>query len=266
MNLLMLLNETSPWVVALGVVAVAEVYSIGLMLLFRSQMGADRLALNNEVAGFKFAVIGVFYAVLLAFVVVAVWEDYHDTETAVRNEAKALVDLHQGSYALPEDVGNTMRKHLISYAEQVRDIEWPAMAKGQASGSAANELHNLGETVLLGKAEQLKDVALYHHVLDLLTVLNDNRNERLDSADGTVPNVLWLVLVAGAMITLGYPSFFGTSNITAQVLMTAALAALVALTAFVAIVLDYPFTGQVQISRAPIEQSLDQMPPRLPPP
>lgn len=262
MNLLLFLNETSPWVVALGLVAVAEVYSIGLMLLFRSRMGADRLALNNEVAGFKFAVVGVFYAVLLAFVVVAVWEDYHDTETAVRNEAKALVDLHQASYALPEEVGNTMRKHLISYTEQVRDLEWPAMAKGRPSGSAANELHNLGEAILLGKPDQLKDVALYHHILDLLTVVNDNRYGRLDSADGTVPGVLWLVLVAGALITLGYPSFFGSSNITAQVLMTAALAALVALTAFVAVVLDYPFTGDVQISRAPFEQSLNQMPPQ----
>ena len=106
MNLLLLLNETSPWVVALGLVAVAEVYSIGLMLLFRTRMGAERLALNNEVAGFKFAVVGVFYAVLLAFVVVAVWENYRDTETAVRNETKALVDLHQASYALAEDVGH----------------------------------------------------------------------------------------------------------------------------------------------------------------
>ena len=263
MNLLLLLNETSPWVVALGLVAIAEVYSIGLMLLFRTRMGAERLALNNEVAGFKFAVVGVFYAVLLAFVVVAVWEDYHDTETAVRNEAKALSDLHQASYALPEDVGDAMRKHLISYTEQVRDVEWEAMAKGQASNSAANELHNLGETILQGMTDQLKDVALF---IDLLTAINDNRNERLDSADGTVPSVLWLVLIAGAVITLGYPSFFGSSNITAQVLMTAALAALVALTAFVAVVLDYPFTGDVQISRAPFEQSLAQMPPPLPPP
>ena len=99
---------------------------------------------------------------------------------------------------------------------------------------------------LAGKDGAAKDVALYHHVLDLLTAVNDNRNERLDSADGTVPSVLWLVLIAGAVITLGYPSFFGSSNITAQVLMTAALAALVALTAFVAVVLDYPFTGDVQ--------------------
>jgi hypothetical protein len=159
-----------------------------------------------------------------------------------------------------------MRKHLVSYAEQVRDIEWPAMAKGQASGSAANELHNLGEAILQGKTDQLKDVALYHHILNLLTIVNDNRNGRLDSADGSVPSVLWLVLIAGAVITLGYPSFFGSSNITAQVLMTAALAALVALTAFVAVVLDYPFTGDVRISRAPFEQSLAQMPPPVPPP
>jgi hypothetical protein len=260
MNLLMLLNETSPWVVALGLVAVAEIYSIGLMLLFRTQMGAERLALNNEVAGFKFAVVGVFYAVLLAFVVVAVWEDYHDTETAVRNEAKALSDLHQASYALPEDVGDTLRKHLIAYTQQVRDVEWEAMAKGRASDSAANELHNLGEAIFKGKPDQ-PDVALYHHILDLLTNVNDNRNGRLDSADGSVPSVLWLVLIAGAAITLGYPSFFGSSNITAQILMTAALAALVALTAFVAVVLDYPFTGDVRISRAPFEQSLAQMAP-----
>jgi hypothetical protein len=266
MNVLRILNETSPWTVAIALVAVAELYSIGLMLLFRSRMGAERLALNNEVAGFKFAVVGVFYAVLMAFVVIAVWEDYRDTETAVRNEAKALADLHQASYALPQGVGDTMRKHLVTYTEQVRDSEWPAMAQGLASPSAANELHNLGESILLGKADQLKDVALYHHALDLLTVVNDNRSERLDSANGTVPAVLWLVMLVGAAITLGYPSFFGSSNITAQILMTASLAALVALTAFVAIVLDYPFTGDIQISREPFEQSLAQMPPQMPPP
>jgi hypothetical protein len=46
--------------------------------------------------------------------------------------------------------------------------------------------------------------------------------------------------------------------------MTASLAALVALTLFVALVLDYPFTGEVRISPAPFEQALKQMPPQLP--
>jgi hypothetical protein len=50
------------------------------MLFARQRWRADRLKLNNEVAGFKFSVIGVLYVVLLAFVVIAVWENYNKTE------------------------------------------------------------------------------------------------------------------------------------------------------------------------------------------
>ena len=82
---LYLTQEFSAWGLTLLLVLAACAYAIGLMLLTRLLYGVDRLSLNNEVAGFKFAVIGVFYAVLLAFVVVAVWENFRDTEGTVRN-------------------------------------------------------------------------------------------------------------------------------------------------------------------------------------
>jgi hypothetical protein len=110
--MLRLLNEVSPWLLALGIVAIAEAYSIGLMLLCRRRWGTDRLALNNEVAGFKFAVVGVFYAVLLAFVVVAVWENYHDTEAAVRNEAKATC---RSASSLLRPAGRVGEQHTQAY-------------------------------------------------------------------------------------------------------------------------------------------------------
>jgi hypothetical protein len=91
MILIRLMNEMPLWLTVIIVVAVAELYSVGLMLLCRLTWGRDRLSLNNEVAGFKFSVIGVLYAVLLGFVVIAVWEDYRNTETAVRNEAKSPI-------------------------------------------------------------------------------------------------------------------------------------------------------------------------------
>ena len=87
------MHDTPLWVTAVLLTAGALVYSIGLMLMTRAAYGVDRLSLNNEVAGFKFAVIGVFYAVMLAFVVIAVWEDFRKTEAAVRDEAKTVVDL-----------------------------------------------------------------------------------------------------------------------------------------------------------------------------
>ena len=97
MTLLHLMHDVPLWVTAVLLTAGAAIYSIGLMLLTRTAYGVDRLKLNNEVAGFKFAVIGVFYAVMLAFVVIAVWEDFRKTEDAVRDEAKAVIDLAPAS-------------------------------------------------------------------------------------------------------------------------------------------------------------------------
>jgi len=266
MNLLLLLNETSPWVVALALVAVAAVYSIGLMLLFRTRMGAERLALNNEVAGFKFAVVGVFYAVLLAFVVIAVWEDFRNTENAVRDEAKAAVDLHRLSFALPIEGGADIRKHLINYVNDVREREWTTMAVGEPSDAVVNDLDRLSQAVFAVKPAGFQELALYQNALRLLALMTDNRNERLDSADGSVPPILWFVLVVGGLITLGYPAFFGTTNLLAQTLMTAALAELVALSLLLGLAFDYPFTGEVRISAFPFDYALRQMPPNWPPP
>ena len=96
--------------------------------------------------------------------------------------------------------------------------------------------------------------------------MTDNRNERLDSADGSMPSILWFVLIVGGLITLGYPAFFGTTNLLAQMLMTAALAELVALAMLLGLAFDYPFTGQVRISAFPFDHAMRQMPPNWPPP
>ena len=103
--LLHLMHDTPLWVTGLILTVGAAVYSIGLTLIARWMYGVDRLKLNNEVAGFKFAVVGVFYAVMLAFVVIAVWEDFRKTEDAVRDEAKAAIDLHRLTFALPTERG-----------------------------------------------------------------------------------------------------------------------------------------------------------------
>jgi hypothetical protein len=45
-------------------------------VLVRRYVALDRLTINNEIAGFKFATVGVLYAVLLAFVIIVVWEKF----------------------------------------------------------------------------------------------------------------------------------------------------------------------------------------------
>src|SRR4029078_13183692 len=109
--LLHLAHDTPLWVTALILTLGAAAYGVGLTLFSRWMYGVDRLKLNNEVAGFKFAVVGAFYAVILAFVVIAVWEEFRNTEKAVRDEAKAPLHLHRLSFALPIEGGCDIRKH-----------------------------------------------------------------------------------------------------------------------------------------------------------
>jgi hypothetical protein len=266
MNMLHLSRDVPLWLLALVLISGACVYAIGLMLGTRFHYGVDRLSLNNEVAGFKFAVVGVFYAVLLAFVVVAVWEDFRQTEATVRDEAKAAVDLHRITFALPAEAGDEIRKHLIAYTKDVHEYEWPTMAGGEPSDVVVNDLDRLTTAIFSVSPADSQDVAVYHEALRLLSRLTDNRNERLDSASGSVPGILWIVLIVGGLITLGFPAFFASTNVGAQVLMTASLAVLVAIALLLGIVFDYPFTGAVQVSSLPFKHALREMPSVWPPP
>ena len=256
--LLYLMRDTPLWLIGLIVTVIVVGYAVGLMLRTRCQFGADRLKENNEVAGFKYAVVGVLYAVLLAFVVIAVWEDYSQTEDSVRNESKAAIDLYHVALALPEK-GAEIQKAIRKYTQSVYDNSWDAMAVGGRSERVARDLAALNRSILDQEPNNSKEQLLFQHALELLTSITDNRNERLESANGSVPGVLWFVLLVGGLITLGYPAFFASSNIYAQVLMTGSLAALLALTLFLGLAFDFPFTGDPHISKAPFADALLQM-------
>ena len=83
------LSSLPLWLGALLIVIVPTALAMAGPLLVRRRYSLERLATNNEIAGFKFATVGVIYAVLLAFAVIIVWERFTDAESAVVQEAAA---------------------------------------------------------------------------------------------------------------------------------------------------------------------------------
>src|SRR5205085_7914268 len=76
--------------------------SLAGMLLVRRRVPQSVLREHNEVAGFLIAVIGVAYAVLLVFVVIAVWEKFEAARATAEHEAGALANLYRIAEGLPE--------------------------------------------------------------------------------------------------------------------------------------------------------------------
>ena len=85
---------------------------------------------TNEVAGFKFATVGVLYAVLLAFAVIVVWEKFTDAETAMAQEAGAAATIYRLANGLGDNAATAARDRLSGYIRKLIDQEWPAMEQG----------------------------------------------------------------------------------------------------------------------------------------
>ena len=77
------------WLSAIILVALPVLIAMSGPVIVRRCVALEKLSTNNEVAGFKFATVGVLYAVLLAFAVVVVWEKFNDaTKTSRRRRAQ----------------------------------------------------------------------------------------------------------------------------------------------------------------------------------
>jgi hypothetical protein len=85
------------------------------------------------------------------------------------------------------------------------------------------------------------------------------RRIRLHLATGLVPGVVWAALYAGAILTVGFPLFFGSENLPAQITMTGVLSILVTLGLVVIISIDYPFTGPVHVQPEPLSAVLAEI-------
>ena len=255
-----ILNALPVWAVAIGVIGVCIIFSVGLQLLTRWHFGVDRLIVNHKVAGFKYAVVSVSFAVLLAFVVVGVWAELVRTEHAVGEEAERFYNLHQSSDNFPEQVAGKIRQALIAYAIAVRDKDWPMMERGQPGSRSATEAYaRLSVAVGQVKAENIGLLPSANHAIILMQQIADLRTERLADVGGPMRPAIWSVLLLGAIITLGYPSFFATKDIAAQVLMTTGLAAVVGAILFLTIHLNYPFSGPGRLTAQPIDDVIQRM-------
>jgi hypothetical protein len=65
---------------------------------------------HNDVAGFIYAALGVIYAVLLALVVISVWEEYQAASETVEQEANAVAEVFWLGYQLLEPEGTRLEE------------------------------------------------------------------------------------------------------------------------------------------------------------
>lgn len=239
----------SVWLSAFLLLVPTTLLAMAGPIIIRHFVKLDRLRVNNEVAGFKFATVGVLYAVLLAFVVVVVWEKYNQADSDVAREAAASATIYRLSYGLDDQHGSAIRQSLTGYLDAAIKEDWPAMEEGKGSEAASRAMSALYAAVLKFHVQQNEGILL-GEVLHQLDTVSLSRRARILAANGAVPDILWVTLFGGAFLTVCFTFFFGVENVRAQSLMTGALTLLTFAGLLTVISIDQPFGGGVRVPPA----------------
>jgi hypothetical protein len=240
--------------------------SLGGLELVERLVPAQRRQQHNDVAGFIYAALGVIYAVLLALVVIAVFEEFQAANNTVEQEANSVAEIFWLAHRLPEPEGSHIQQLCKSYAEEVLHTEWPLMEQGQAPLMTSEEGTPSGWTLIDDIRASLQDIEphtkaeeqLYAEGLDQVQRLGDARRMRLVAAEEGIPGVLWAVLIFGGVAAVGFTYLFGLENTWAHRLMVVILAAVIRLVLFTIGAMEHPFSGGARIGTGAFDLILER--------
>jgi len=223
---------------------------------------AEKRQEHNDVAGFLYAVVGIVYAVLLALLVIAVWEQYQSANETVESEASAVGEIAWLAHRLPEPERHELQEDARSYAREVVDKEWPLMEQRiegkQGTPEGWDLVDDIRATLQEVEPSTVAEQELYAEGLDRIQRLGDARRMRFVAAEESLPGVLWAVLVFGGVVTVGFTYLFGMRNTWAHRLMVMSLTAVIALVLFTIGVMEHPFSGGARIEPSAFDLILER--------
>jgi len=239
--------------------AITTFVALAGLYLVRKRYPAEVLKENHEVAAIIFNAFGLFYGVMVAFVVFVTWSGYSDATKSLQMEANDADDIFHSAEAFPEPPRSLLKKELTNYVNAVYNDELKKMDGGQITLHAQGPLHHLMDVLYKTDPQAFPNRELYAETLTRLNKLAEDRRLRIFAANDTVPEAIWLVLLVGGLFTVLYTFFFGMKNIRAQYVITTTLTVTITLILFLIYVLDHPFTGASKVSSEPLKEVIAVM-------
>ena len=241
------------------ILAGASALSLAGLFLVRRRYTPEELEQNHEVAAIIFGAFGWLYAVIVAFVVFVTWTGYDEANKNMQLEASQALDLFNSADAFAEPLRSYMRQQLVDYSSFIANEELPKMASENMTLYSVRPLQQLNHSLNSAPPEEVRNRELYSALLQRIDDLMRYRRLRIFSGRNSVPSLIWLVLLAGGVITVANTYFFGMKNVRVQALMTTTLTVMLTLVLFLIFILDHPFTGVNRVNDAPLREALTMM-------
>lgn len=233
-----------------GAVAVG----VGGLIAFRLVF-ATHSARHNDFVGLIFAQIALLYSVLMALVVFSAYGRFTEAGATVTNEAAAVVVSYRDTQTFPEPLRSEAAAVLRAYVNEVTDNEWEShgTVRPHRSRDALNPVWSVYRkyqpTESLAQSE-------FGGAMGRLHDLENQRHLRHLAGEASLPNVMWWLMVGGGLFTVAVSYLFVVERRSVHAVQVGLLSGFIASVLTLILALNFPFTGDVHVSRGPFKHAL----------
>jgi hypothetical protein len=119
------------------------------------------------------------------------------------NEAGAAENIYRLSQGLGDVNGGDFRKAAASYLKAAIEDDWPAMSRDEPGAQGAKQALDAIYR-MLSVVNDERNRSIVGDIFRQLDRLTESRRSRLIAAEGGVPDVIWLMLLGGAVVTIAF--------------------------------------------------------------
>ena len=208
---------------------------------------------SNEEGAIYAAGIGTIFALIFAFVIIAVWQNFAQVSATVSQEANILHNIYRNLDGYPPELRDPARTQLRAYVDRVVTVEWPLLATGDQDPVAHEQITALSNTITQYKPATIGELPLQQEMLQLLL---NNRNLRHDRIRGGAPYLdiaMWWSLLLGIVLLMLFSCMLNVPSRRQHYLMHGVLGASIGVVLFLLLVYNYPFMGPGAIGPEPLK-------------
>ncbi len=237
------------------IVAAAIVASVAFWWLMRWLWPPERRRLHNEITGWQISVLGTTYAVIVGFMLFAVWSEFQVADQNAEAEASCLINLYWASSGLPAAQREQIRSLSAEYADVIINEEWPAMSQGNISHSGTEVIEKLWRAASQSQSLTASEQVSLEQTMTEIGSVTEHRRIRQLQSQNTLPWVLWTVLIIGAMITVMSSCLFGSEYPALHVLQVVTLSLMLSMALVAVADINRPFCGSVHVNPTGFENA-----------
>ncbi|MEU6039546.1 hypothetical protein ABZ801_29500 [Actinomadura sp. NPDC047616] len=186
-----------------------------------------------------------------------VWLTINQASRSVVQETDAVLDLYWYAQTIdgPEEV--RLRSELRDYTTHVIRVEWPTMAEtGELHPRSWQLARQLRYEITHISPQPGGATIRYQDALRAVSALFDARRSRESLAGTRIPPLMWVALISTGLLVVVLPMLRGDPRPAVRVVLAFVGAATVAFVVFLLYEVNVPFTGNVKVTPAPLEDAL----------